>query len=101
MTTPTTNPLCRECEGPMTLLGSWSAGAYIAPGGDVSGPITSRHFLCESCGIPLRVEYCPTHQKRLVVPPLGADRSQRRPYRCTEAGCPYEKARELAPLLLH
>jgi hypothetical protein len=88
----------------MTLLGSWSASAYIAPGGDVSGPITSRHFLCESCRIPLRVEYCPTHQERLVVPPLaaqGADRSQRRPYRCTEVGCTYEKAREQAPLLLH
>jgi len=99
------NPMCRECEGPMTLLGSWAATAYVPPGGEFSGfgPITSRHFLCEACRIPLRVEYCPTHQERLVVPPLaphGADRVQRRPYRCTELGCTYEKPRELAPLAL-
>src|SRR6185503_1464372 len=99
------NPMCRECEGPMTLLGSWAAAAYIPPGGDFPhlGPITTRHFLCEACRIPLRVEYCPTHQKRLVVPPLatqGADRVRRRPYRCTEPGCPYERLREEAPLSL-
>jgi hypothetical protein len=89
----------------MTLLGSWAAAAYVAPGGEVpgQGPITSRHFLCEDCGIPLRAEYCPTHQKRLVVPPLapqGVDRVKRRPYRCTEHGCTYEKPREQAPLLM-
>jgi hypothetical protein len=89
----------------MTLLGSWAATDYVPPGGEFTGlgPITSRHFLCEACRIPLRVEYCPTHQKRLVVPPLaphGADRVQRRPYRCTELGCTYEKPRELAPLAL-
>ena len=99
------NPLCRECEGAMTLLGSWASNAYVAPGGELRdpGPITARHFLCEACRIPLRVEYCPTHQRRLVVPPLtaqGLDRVQRRPYRCTEPGCTYEKPRELAPLLL-
>ena len=90
----------------MTLLGSWAASAYVQPGVEVpgQGPITSRHFLCEACRIPLRVEYCPTHQKRLVVPPLaaqGADRDRRRPYRCAEPGCAYEKPREQAPLLLH
>jgi len=89
----------------MTLLGSWAATAYVPPGGEFSGfgPITSRHFLCEACRIPLRVEYCPTHQKRLVVPPLashGADRVRRRPYRCMELGCTYEKPREQAPLAL-
>ena len=89
----------------MILLGSWAATAYVAPGGELPdrGPITSRHFLCEACRIPLRVEYCPTHQKRLVVPPLppqGADRHRRRPYRCTEPGCTYENAREQAPLVL-
>ena len=89
----------------MTLLGSWAATTYVPPGGESAGlgPITSRHFLCEPCRIPLRVEYCPTHQKRLVVPPLapdGADRVRRRPYRCTEHGCTYEKTREQAPLLL-
>ncbi|RPH51647.1 MAG: hypothetical protein EHM91_00970 [Planctomycetota bacterium] len=87
----------------MTLLGSWAGTAYVPPGGELSGAITSRHFLCEACRIPLRVEYCPTHQRRLVVPPLaphGADRLQRRPYRCSEVGCPYEKPREQAPLLL-
>jgi hypothetical protein len=88
----------------MTLLGSWVATFYVPPG-ELSGhgPITSRHFLCEACRIPLRVEYCPTHQKRLVVPPLapdGADRVRRRPYRCTELGCTYEKPREQAPLVL-
>jgi hypothetical protein len=89
----------------MTLLGSWAATAYVPPGREFSslGPITSRHFLCEACSIPLRVEYCPTHQKRLVVPPLalqGADRFRRRPYRCSEVGCTYEKPREEAPLSL-
>jgi hypothetical protein len=89
----------------MTLLGSWAASTYIQPGVELPGlgPITSRHFLCESCRIPLRVEYCPTHQKRLVVPPLaaqGAERVRRRPYRCTEPGCTYEKAREQAALHL-
>lgn len=97
--------MCRECEGPMTLLGSWAETVYVPPGGERPGlaPITSRHFLCEACRIPLRVEHCPTHQKRLVVPPLasqGADRLQRRPYRCTEHGCTYEKVREQAPLAL-
>ena len=90
----------------MTLLGSWAANAYVAPGGEYPGlgPITSRHFLCEACRIPLRVEYCPTHQERLVVPPLapqGVERITRRPYRCTDPGCTYEKPREQAPLLLH
>jgi hypothetical protein len=90
----------------MTLLGSWTAIAYVPPGGELAapGPITARHFLCEACRIPLRVDYCPTHQKRLVVPPLapeGAERARRRPYRCTETGCTYEKPREQAPLLLH
>jgi hypothetical protein len=90
----------------MTLLGSWAGAAYVPPGLElaVPVPITSRHFLCEACRIPLRVEYCPTHQKRLVVPPLaaqGPDRDRRRPYRCSELGCAYEKAREQAPLLLH
>src|SRR5262245_1414734 len=99
------NPMCRECEGPMTLVGSWASSAYVPPGAEVPGrtPITSRHFLCEACGIPLRVEYCPSHQKRLVVPPLapqGPARVQRRPYCCTELGCTYEKPREQAPLLL-
>jgi hypothetical protein len=89
----------------MTLLGSWAAAAYVPPGLELPGlgPITSRHFLCEACRIPLRVDYCPTHLKRLVVPPLaadGADRLRRRPYRCTEADCSYEKPREQAPLLL-
>ena len=89
----------------MTLLGSWATNVYVPPGSELSGvvPITSRHFLCEACRIPLRVEYCPTHQKRLVVPPLapqGADRLRRRPHRCTELGCPYEKPREQAPLQL-
>ena len=89
----------------MTLLGSWVGSAYVPPGAEVSGltPVTSRHFLCEACRIPLRVEYCPTHQKRLIVPPLAAQgpaRVQRRPYRCTETGCTYEKPREQAPLLL-
>lgn len=89
----------------MTLLGSWAGAAYVPPGGQLPdlGSITSRHFLCEACGIPLRVEYCPVHQKRLVVPPLtphGPDRSRRRPYRCTELGCAYEKSREEAPLPL-
>ena len=88
----------------MSLLGSWAGTVYIQPGGELPFvPITARHFLCEACRIPLRVEYCPTHQKRLVVPPLasqGADRLQRRPYRCTEHGCTYEKAREQAPLVL-
>lgn len=89
----------------MTLLGSWAATAYVPPGGEfrIPGPITSRHFLCEACRIPLRVEYCPTHQKRLVVPPLapeGAERFRRRPYRCTELGCTYERRREEAPLSL-
>ena len=89
----------------MTLLGSWAGAAYVPPGGELSGlgPITSRHFLCEACRIPLRVEYCPTHQKRLVVPPLapqGPDRLRRRPYRCAEPGCTYERSREQAPLLL-
>ncbi len=99
----TVNPMCRECEGPMTLLGSWAGVAYVPPDGPAPGPITSRHFLCEACRIPLRVEYCPTHQKRLVVPPLpaqGPDRGRRRPYRCAEQGCTYEKPREQAPLLL-
>jgi hypothetical protein len=95
------NPMCRECEGRMTLLGSWAATSYVAPGGELPGQeITARHFLCEACRIPLRVEYCPTHQRRLVVPPLGADRTQRRPYQCTEQGCTYERPREQAPLLL-
>ena len=88
----------------MTLLGSWVESSYVPPGEPAGhGPITSRHFLCEACHIPLRVEYCPTHQKRLVVPPLapdGADRVRRRPYRCTELGCTYEKPREQAPLAL-
>ncbi len=89
----------------MTLLGSWTASAYVPPAGERHGPepITSRHFLCEVCRIPLRVEYCPNHQKRLVVPPLaaqGPERVQRRPYRCTELGCSYEKPREQAALLL-
>ena len=88
----------------MTLLGSWVETSYVAPGEPPGhGPITSRHFLCEPCHIPLRVEYCPSHQKRLVVPPLapdGADRVRRRPYRCTELGCTYEKPREQAPLVL-
>jgi len=97
--------MCRECEGPMTLLGSWAGTTYVPPGGErlASEPITCRHFLCEACRIPLRVEYCPTHQKRLVVPPLaaqGADRVRRRPYRCTELECTYEKPREQAPLML-
>ena len=90
----------------MTLLGSWAASTYVPPRGALASlvPITSRHFLCEACRIPLRAEYCPNHQKRLVVPPLaaqGADRVRRRPYRCTEPGCRYEKTREQAPLLLH
>lgn len=88
----------------MTLLGSWATtAAYVPPGAEIPGPITARHFLCEACRIPLRVEYCPTHQRRLVVPPLateGADRAQRRPYRCAELGCTYERPREQAPLLL-
>jgi hypothetical protein len=89
----------------MTLLGSWAGTLYVHPGNELPGvvPITARHFLCEACRIPLRVEYCPTHQKRLVVPPLasdGADRLRRRPYRCAESGCAYEKAREQAPLVL-
>ncbi len=89
----------------MSLLGSWAGVAYVAPGEEAAGSwtITSRHFLCEACRIPLRVEYCPTHQKRLVVPPLaaqGPDRDRRRPYRCAELGCTYEKPREQAPLLL-
>jgi len=89
----------------MILLGSWAAAAYVPPGQELPhlGPITSRHFLCEACRIPLRVEYCPTHQIRLVVPPLaaqGADRLERRPYRCAEPGCTYEKPRDQAPLLL-
>ena len=89
----------------MTLLGCWAETTYVAPGGALASlaPITSRHFLCEACRIPLRAEYCPNHRKRLVVPPLapeGADRGRRRPYRCTETGCTYEKPRELAPLQL-
>jgi len=89
----------------MALLGCWAAGIYVPPGTELPGlgPITSRHFLCEACQIPLRVEYCPTHQKRLIVPPLaaqGAERARRRPYRCSEADCLYEKPREQAPLVL-
>lgn len=83
----------------MTLVGSWAGTADVPPGGGHPGlgPITSRHFLCEPCRIPLRVEYCPVHQSRLIVPPLaaeGPDRVRRRPYRCAEPGCPYEKPRE-------
>src|SRR5579862_3301821 len=68
------SPICRECEGPMTLLGSWAGPVCIPPDGEVARrePITSRHFLCDACRIPLRVEYCPAHQKRLVVPPVFA-----------------------------
>ena len=87
----------------MTLLGSWAGTAYVPPGGEFPGPMTSRHFLCEACRIPLRVDYCPTHQRRLVVPPLapqGADRGRRRPYRCPSLGCTVEKPRDQAPLLL-
>jgi hypothetical protein len=95
----------------MTLLGSWAGALYIPPGRDVpgAGPLTSRHFLCDVCQIPLRVEYCPAHQKRLVVPPLlshgtpgvappGASLVRRRPHRCTELGCTYEKSRDEASL---
>jgi hypothetical protein len=89
----------------MALLGSWAGSTFVPPGGEFAGlgPITSRHFLCEACRIPLRVEYCPTHQKRLIVLPLaaqGAERGRRRPYRCAELECTYEKPREQAPLLL-
>ena len=96
----------------MSHLGSWAGTLYVPPGRELSGarPITSRHFLCDACQIPLRVEYCPNHQKRLIVPPLiphetpgatppGADLTRRRrPHRCTELGCTYEKSRDEAPL---
>ena len=86
----------------MTLLGSWTGALYLPPGRDVpgAGPVTSRHFLCDVCQIPLRVEYCPAHQKRLVVPPLlsHAGLVRRRPHRCPSPGCTYEKSRDEAPL---
>jgi hypothetical protein len=95
----------------MTLLGSWAGTLYVPPGLDVPGPgpTTSQHFLCDACQIPLRVEYCPAHQKRLVVPPLfsqgapgvappGAGIVRRRPHRCTEPECNYEKSRDEVPL---
>ncbi|HLY75637.1 MAG TPA: hypothetical protein VKU80_16060 [Planctomycetota bacterium] len=89
----------------MSLLGTWADTQYVPPGHEGSGakPITARHFLCDACQIPLRVEYCPVHQKRLIVPPVippaGLDLPrQRRPHRCTELGCTYEKSRDEAPL---
>jgi len=87
----------------MTLLGSWAGPVCIPPDGEVARrePITSRHFLCDACRIPLRVEYCPAHQKRLVVPPVfarGAGWTRRRPQRCPSLGCTYEKPRDEAPL---
>jgi hypothetical protein len=101
MVTPMTNPICRECERPMTLLGSWAGSLYVPQGGESSRPITSRHYLCDACQIPLRVEFCPAHQKRLVIPPLGAPGVagiKPRPQRCPSLGCTYEKARDEAPL---
>jgi hypothetical protein len=95
----------------MTLLGSWAGSVYIAPAGERAGvgPITARHYLCDACRIPLRVEYCPAHQQRLVVPPLvshhghglpahGKDKGRRRPHQCPELGCTYEKSRDEAPV---
>jgi hypothetical protein len=95
--TPMTNPICRECERPMTLLGSWSGSLYVPQGGEGAQPITSRHYLCDACQIPLRVDLCPAHQKRLVIPPLGVG-IKPRPQCCPSLGCTYEKARDEAPL---
>jgi hypothetical protein len=83
----------------MTLLASWAGALYVPPIADRrgAGPITTRDFLCDACSIRLRVEYCPAHQKRLVVPPLvshGSAGLKRRPHRCPSLGCTYEKSRD-------
>jgi hypothetical protein len=79
----------------MILLGSWAGSLYVSPDSKMVGPITSRHFLCDACQIPLRVEYCPAHQKRLIVPPLPSQGIRRpRPHRCPSLGCTYEKSRD-------
>ena len=96
--TPMNNPICRECERPMTLVASWAGPVFVPQGGEGARPVTSRHYLCEACQIPLRVEFCPAHQKRLVIPPLGAAGIRPRPQRCPSLGCTYEKARDEAAL---